>query len=167
MILDTKLNFQEHLKNILNKVSKTIGLLRKLQNILSRGPLLTIYKSFIRPHLDYGDVIYDQHYNNSFHQKLESIQYNAALAKTGAVRGSSKEKLRQELGLKSLQQRRWYRKLFDFFKITKILSPKYLFNKIPITRTSYSTRNNIDNIPRFNVKQTIFKNLFISSTVIE
>ena len=42
MILDTKLNFQEHLKNVLNKVNKTIGLLRKLQNILPCGPLLTI-----------------------------------------------------------------------------------------------------------------------------
>ena len=61
LILDMKLNFQEHLKNILNKVNKTIGLLRKLQNILPREPLLTIYKSFVRPHLDYGDVIYDQH----------------------------------------------------------------------------------------------------------
>ena len=65
--LDNKLNFQEHLQNILNKADKTIGLLRKLQNILPSEPLLTIYKSFVRSHLDYGDVIYDQHYNNSFH----------------------------------------------------------------------------------------------------
>ena len=74
MILDNKLNFQEHFKNILNKVNKTIGLLRKLQNILPPEPLITIYKSFVEPHLDYGDVIYDQHHNNSVHQKLESIQ---------------------------------------------------------------------------------------------
>ena len=67
LILDSKLNFQEHLQYILNKVNITIGLLRKLQNILPREPLLTIYKSFVRPHLDYCDVIYDQHYNNSFH----------------------------------------------------------------------------------------------------
>ena len=77
----------------MNKVNKTIGLLRKLQNILPREPLLTIYKSLVRPHLDYGDVIYDQHYNNSFHQKLESTQYNAALAITCAIRGSSRENL--------------------------------------------------------------------------
>ena len=73
---------------------------------MPRGLLLTIYKSFIRPHLDYGDVIYDQHYNNSFHSKLESIQYNAALAKTGAISDSSWEILYQELGLESLQQHR-------------------------------------------------------------
>ena len=167
MILDSKLNFQEHLKNILNKVNKTIGPLRNLQNILPRGPLLTIYKSFVRPHLDYGDVIYDQHYNNSFHQKLKSIQYNAALAITGAIRGSSREKLYQELGLESLQQRRWFRKLCYFFKIAKNESSKSLSDKIPSTRTAYRTRNNIDNSPRFNVKHALFKNSFFPSTVIE
>ena len=69
---------------------------------MPRLPLLTIYKSFIRPHLDYGDIIYDQAYNASFHQKLDSIQYNAALAITGAIRGTSKEKLYDELGLETL-----------------------------------------------------------------
>ena len=103
MILDTKLNFQEHIKNILTKVNKTIGLLRKLQNILPRESLLTIFKSFVKPHLDYGDVIYDRSYNNTFHQKMESIKYNSALAITGAMRGSSREKLYQELGLESLE----------------------------------------------------------------
>ena len=102
-ILDKKLNFQDHLRNVLIKVNKTIGLLRKLQNILPHGPLLTIYKSFVRPHRDYSDVIYGQHDNNSFPSKLQSLQYNAALAITSVIRGSSREKLYQELGLESLQ----------------------------------------------------------------
>ena len=58
---------------ILNKVNKTIGLLRKLHNILPRSALLIIYKSFIEPHLDYGDIIYDQAYNASFHQLNEGV----------------------------------------------------------------------------------------------
>ena len=82
MILDTKLNFQEHIKNILTKVNKTIGLLRKLENILPRRSLLAIFKSFVKLYLDYGDVIYDPSYNNTFDQKMESIQYNAALSIT-------------------------------------------------------------------------------------
>ena len=60
MFLDTKLDFEEHLKSIFSKVNKTIGLLRKLHRILRRLLLLTIYNSFIRVHLDYGDIIYDQ-----------------------------------------------------------------------------------------------------------
>ena len=114
MYLDPKLYFLEHSKNIQAKVSKSIALLRKLQTILPRPTLLTIYKAFIRHHLDCGGSIYDQAYNDSFHQKLESIQYNAALAITGAIRGNYSEKLYQELGLESLQQRRWYRKLCTF-----------------------------------------------------
>ena len=71
--LDVKLTFDEHLNNVLNKVNKTIGLLRKLQNLLSRLTLITIYKDFVRPHLDYGDILFDQTYKSSFHEKLESI----------------------------------------------------------------------------------------------
>ena len=48
MILDTKFNFQEHIKKLLTKINKTIGLLRKLQNILPRGSLLAIFKSFVK-----------------------------------------------------------------------------------------------------------------------
>ena len=65
---------------MLNKVNKTIGLLRKLQNTLPGPSLLTTDKSFIRIHLDDGDIIYDQVYHTSFQQKVERIQYNAALA---------------------------------------------------------------------------------------
>ena len=50
----------------------------------------------------------------------KSLQYNACLAITGAIRGSSREKIYQELGFESLQQRRWYRKLCSFYKVFKV-----------------------------------------------
>ena len=131
IILDSKLTLEDHYKTVLSKKNITIGLLRKLQNLLPREALITIYKAFVRPHLDYGDVLFDQAFNASFHEKLESIQYNACLALTGTIRGTSKEKLYQELGLESLQLRRWYRKLCLFYKIFKNKSPAYLFNLIP------------------------------------
>ena len=67
---------------------------------------MTIYKSFARTHLDYGDI-YDQTFNESFHQRIESMLYNAAIAITGAIRVTSSENLYQELGLESLRSRRW------------------------------------------------------------
>ena len=93
MVLDTKLDFNLHLKNVQNKVNKITGLPHKLHDTLPRTSLITIFKSFIRPHLDYGNIIYDRAYNTSFHQNIESIQYNAALAITGAVRRTSREEL--------------------------------------------------------------------------
>ena len=65
---------------------------------------------FIRPHLDYDNVVFDQAFNNSFYQRLESIQYNTALATNGVIRGNSKEKFYHELGFESLQPRRWFQK---------------------------------------------------------
>ena len=65
MFLDSKLNFKEHIQNVLSKVSRIIALLRKPQKSLQRL-LLIFYKSFIRSHLDFGDIIYDQAYNVSF-----------------------------------------------------------------------------------------------------
>ena len=166
VILDSKLIFDEHLKMVSLKISKTLGLLRKLHNLLPRSALITIYKAFARPYLDYGDIFYDQAYNMSFHYKLESIQYNACLAITGAIRGTSKEKLYQELGLESLQLRRWYRKLGKFYKIYKNKSPQYLFKLIPEKTHAYATRN-VDNIPCFKIRHNFFKNSFFPSTIIE
>ena len=128
---------------IINKTNKTIGLLPKCKNFLPRKSLLTIYKPFIRPHLDYGDIIYDQTYNTSFHQKLESLQYNTT--KCGAIRRTSKEKNCNELGLKSLQNRWWYRKLSFLYKVIANQSHSYLFNMIPGKSTSPPTQGS-DNI---------------------
>ena len=58
VILDVKLTFEEHLKNVFNKTNKTIRIWRGLSNLLPRQALVTIYKAFIRPHLDYGDELY-------------------------------------------------------------------------------------------------------------
>ena len=88
------------------KISKTLGLLRKLHNLLPRSALITIYKAFVRPYLDYGDILYDQAYSMSFHHKLESIQYNACLAITGAIRGTSKEKPNNYKGIRLITRLR-------------------------------------------------------------
>ena len=95
----------------MNKAYFGVGKIKRLRDILPRDSLVTIYKSFIRPHLDYGDVIYDQPNNDSFTDKTEQLQYKACLAITAAIQGTSRECLHNELGLECLSSRRWYRKL--------------------------------------------------------
>ena len=75
------------------------------------------------PHLDYVDVIFDKAYNNSFQLRLESLQYKASLAVTGAIKVSPTEKLYQELWLKSFQNRQ------NFASFTKLLknSPQKIY----------------------------------------
>ena len=103
IILDSKLIFENHLTTVTAKISKTIGLLRKLKNIFPRITWITVYKAFVKPHLDCGDILYGQAFNLSFHQKLESIQYSACLAITGVIQSTSTGKIYRELSLESLQ----------------------------------------------------------------
>ena len=105
-ILDKKLDFKQHIDSAISRVNKSIFIIKKLRYNLPRKSLITIYQAFSRPLIDCGDIIYDQPQNDSFSQKLESIQYKAALAITGAIQGTSCDKIFQGLRLESLKLRR-------------------------------------------------------------
>ena len=81
--------------------------------------LLIIHKSFVLPHLEYGDILYDKPNNQSLCPKIETVQYNTVLAITSAIQGTSQIKLYNELGLESLEFRRWFRRLCLLYKIKK------------------------------------------------
>ena len=111
--------------------NKVVGIITRLPRYLPRNSLLTIYKAFIRPNLDYGNVIYDYQGNASFMHELESAQYNASLATTGCFRGTSRDKLYSELGFESLANRQFYRRLIAFYKIVIKKAPQYLIDYLP------------------------------------
>ena len=118
-----------------------IGLIRILSVCLPRKALLTIYKSFVRPHLDYGDILYDKPGNLNFESKIEKVQYKACIAITGAIQGTSRERLFDELGLVSLSKRLWYNKLIFFYKWNTTRLPSFLYkifsqNKYPLRSLS-------------------------------
>ena len=76
-----------------------------------------MYKLYVGPHLDYGDITYrkvDPELSLDFTQKLEATQYSAALAMSGAWRGTNKCKLYKGLGWENLYHRR---QLTHFFKL--------------------------------------------------
>ena len=157
------LNFSHHIKE---KISRGIGVIKKVQNNLCRQSLLTIYKSYIRHHLDYGNVVYGQLHNEPFCSKLESVQYNAAPAIIGAIHGTSQTKFYIELGLESLKARRWFRRLCYFYKFKSYGLPPYLFQLIPHESHSYNTRNSED-IPTYHCRTDSFNNSFFPWTIHE
>ena len=83
MILDSKLNFNSHVREAIIKERRGIGTICYLSKYVSRDVLDQIYKLYVRPLLDYGDIIYhkyDPEYTLELTKKLESTQYSAALA---------------------------------------------------------------------------------------
>ena len=79
-----------------------VEVIRKLSKLIPQNSIITICKSFVRSHLNYGDfLLYDQPDNESLCQKIESVQYIAALAITGTIKNIYQMKLYDELGLES------------------------------------------------------------------
>ena len=111
-----------------------------------------ICKTFVGPHLDYGDIKYEKVFNLSFHQKIESVQYNTCLAITGARKGISEEELYNKLGLELLQLCRRFRKSCYFYKFYKNESPQYLFKLVRLRHFPY----NAENIPLLKTKHIFF-----------
>ena len=117
-------------------------MIKFLSTHLPRKNLEQLYKSYVRPHLDYGDVIYHVPHSEcelshtpfltKNMEKLEYIRYSAASAITGAWKGTSREKLCDELGWESLNLRRWIRCLILFYKI---------LNNIILDYTRYPIRS--------------------------
>ena len=96
----------------MKKAKKNIGIIKHLNSFLPFHSLNQMYSALVRSHLDYCDVIYHippKMYpfplGMSLHDHMEmkeKIQYQAALAVTGAWQGTSRVKLYEELGWESL-----------------------------------------------------------------
>ena len=177
IILDKKLSFSAHIKSAISKTRKGIGLLKYLSKYLPRHTLNELYKLYVRPHLDYGDVIYHipakvcEFSQNIFlpnlMEKLESVQYSAALAVTGTWRGTSREKLYAELGWESLSSRRWSRRLILFYKIMNNLTPLYTKESIPPPHQSNYSLRIQDVIGRPRARTEKFQSSFYPNCISE
>ena len=73
VLLDKRLAFDRHVEEMILRANEGIGLITSLRRYLPRNSLLSIYKTFIKPHLDYGDVVYDYPGNASFVRKKSNL----------------------------------------------------------------------------------------------
>ena len=122
-----------------------------------------MYKLYVRPHLDYGDVLYHQYdpnFSSSLTTVLESVQYSAALAVTGAWRGTNTDKIYEELGWESLYHRRYYRRMTLFYKIVNECTPEYLRAPINLARVKPYSFQNSNVLEPINSRTNRFVNSF-------
>ena len=143
LIFDPKLSFLKHITEKVGIAQKGIGLIKHLALYLPVKSRDQIFKMHVRPHLDYCDLIYhipiktnemsdgdSQRNLNYLMETLESTQYQAALAVSGAWKGTSQDKIYNELGWETLDERRMFRRLVQFYKIMTNQTPDYL--RLPI-----------------------------------
>ena len=175
VILDKKLSFKSHVIEKINKTKKTIGMIKHLSKYLPLKTLILMYKSLVRPHFDYCDIIFhvpppdNGIFDNNAHnngtlpalmKKIERVQYQAAI--TGAWKRTSRIKIYEQLGLESLSDRRSLNRVLQFFKIKHNLTPSYLGSKLPPLDVQANQNTNI-----FQEKATRtikYKNTFFFQT---
>ena len=151
LTLTPSLSFQKHLVEKEKKAKKNIGLIKHLNKFLPMKTLIHMYKALARSHVDYCDLIY--HILPTLHtpplgttlhdhmELVEKIQYQAALAVTGAWQGTSRVKIYEQLGWESLSDRRMCKRVLQLHKIIDRKTPDYLHDKLP------RSRNVIINLP--------------------
>ena len=168
IFLSNDCSWHKHIDYVKEKAWVRINVMRRLKFRLNRKSLETIYFSFIRPLLEYADVIWD---NCTYYEKLEldKIQSEAARIVSGATKLVSLHALYEEVGWESLEKRRRKHKLLLLYKMFNNLSPLYLCSLIPPTvdtQSSYNLRN-AHNIRTIHSRTTQYFNSFLPSTIRE
>ena len=166
LIISNDLSWDAHIDHIIHKANKRLGLMSRLKWQIDRRSLEIIYKSFILPSLEYGNVILDSASARQL-KRLETIQYRSAIAVTCALRTSSYSKLCEELGWNTLAERRQLQQMKLIFKIRSGKTPTSL-NRIlhsPAPHRHQHFVRGANNLHSFKSKTTRFSNSFFPKSV--
>ena len=153
VILDDHLSFDEHIKYIINKSSKKLGVLQRSREFLNKSTKILLYKSLVLPHLDYCDIVYMCIKEENLH-KLQKIQNCACRIILKADKYASVKSLHQELQLPYLQQRRQIHLAMECF--TGVHNQEsglhYMFQQVDDERTRETRSSNKNVIKIENIR---------------
>ena len=151
VVLQSNAKWKTQVESIITKCQKRLNILASLKFKFKRSTLETLYKSFIRPCMEYGNDIWC---NCTIEQKreLEGLQLKAARIVTGAIKGTVHENIYNECNWQSTYERRMRKNLVNYYKIYHKKSPQYLTTLLPkrnLEKNNYLLRNrhNLQNIP--------------------
>ena len=141
LTINNRLTWDDHVNNLTTRANKRLNILSRYRSIFPRSALEKLYKTMVRPILEYGDIIYDNcPVKTSI--TVERVQRRAAIICTGAYRHTENQRLLQDLGWEAMSQRRHNHKLVQLYKIINKIYPDYLYDLLtPTQNTTYNLRN--------------------------
>ena len=154
-----------HVQSIISKCRVLISCLRSFKYRLSRKSLEIMYKSFIMPHFDFSDVVWDN-CNCTLLDDLEKLHLDALRTIVGTVRGTSHVKLYTESGFTSLKERRFRHKILLYFKLVNSLAPPYLVNRVPPLTSQVNPYHRRNPLERYTpaCRTELYKSSYFPST---
>ena len=166
LVLSNDGTWHNHIELITSKAWARINIMRKLKFQFDRKTLEIIYFTFIRPILEYADVVWDN--CTQFDQtEIEKVQREAGRIVSGTTKLVSLASLYNELGWEELSSRRRKHKLVLFYKMINRLSPNYLTQLVPdqvSQASSYSLRN-AENLQNIHAGTQLYYKSFLPSVV--
>jgi hypothetical protein len=141
--LSSNLSWSDHISEAVKHAHNRLNMLSFLKYRLGRNTLLTMYQAFIRPILEYGNIVWCN-LSNAESDLIESVQRRAGRIISGAIIRTPTNVVYNELGWETLAERRKRNSLLCFHKIVHGTAPKYLQDILPPTVGSgsrYSLRN--------------------------
>lgn len=162
--LTPNLSWNGHIQELITKANNRLSLLKRYKYRLSRKALEICYVSFVRPLLEYGDVLFDACTKKEAIE-LEAVQISAAQLVTGAKRRSSHELLYKELGWQSLQIRRYIHKMTKIYDIVNGHTPVYLTKLVEKGSTRTQRADNIGNLKIPLANKCLFEKSFFIEAI--
>lgn len=160
--------WHHHIKSITAKAWQRIGILRQFKFTLKRNTLERIYTSFIRPLLEYADVVWS---NCTIEESnmLEAVQVEAARIILGVTKLCNINKMYGDLGWESLSNRREKHRLILFYKMKNNLTPAFLSDLVPeqVQDSSHYNLRNADDYLAINARTSLYRNSFLPTAVRE
>ena len=117
VIMQSDLKVDKQCSKAANEVNKRLGMINRNFKCKERKVILPLYKSIVRPHLDYCVQAWRPHYRKDI-DKLEKVQRRATRMVEGLGQYSYEDRLRI-LGLTTLETRFLRADLIEVFKILR------------------------------------------------
>ena len=164
IFLSNDCSWGTHINYIKKKAWARLHLLQKFKFVLDRKSLETLYLSFIRPLLEYGSLVFD---NCTTHEKseLDKINIEAARVVTGTTKLVPINKLLNEIGWQTLEERRTMQKLTMLYRIQNDLTPTYLKDALPVRDTLRYNFRSVDDIPTLPCRTNLYYNSFFPFSI--
>ena len=166
VILQNNCKWDQQINYIISKARLQVACLRSYKYKLSRKTLEIMYKSYILPHFDYADTVWDN-CTNLLADELEKLNLDAIRTIIGAVRGTSHIKLYTESGILPLKERRRRHKLILFYKMTRQMTPNYITSCLPPLVSDINPYHRRNPLQRYGprCRTELYKQSFFPSTV--
>ena len=162
VIFDTKLNFSKHISTKVKLANRNLGIISKTFTFMDPEMFLTLYKSLVRPHLEYASVIWSPKFKKD-KIVIENVQRRATRLVQSLKTLAYKERL-IKLGLPTLEYRRERADLIQTFKLLNNIDKTS--KEIITRRDAAGTRGNCLKLykKRFNhdVKKHSFSNRVVN-----